>query len=83
MSAVSGNPGSGPHTVTLTYSNTGNTTATAVTLKDLLPAGMTYVATSGRWSGTGATVLTDANNADAQGTGPTVTSTSARPPRTR
>ena len=73
MSAVSGNPGSGPHTITLTYSNTGNTTATAVTLKDLLPAGMTYVATSGRWSGTGATVLTDANNADAQGTGPTVT----------
>jgi len=27
---------------------------------DALPAGMTYVATSGRWSVTGATVLTDA-----------------------
>ena len=73
MSATSGNPGSGPYSITLTYSNTGNTAATVVTLKDLLPAGMAYVATSGRWSGTGATVLTDASNADAQGTGPTVT----------
>ena len=73
MSATSGNPGSGPYSITLTYSNTGNTAATAVTLKDLLPAGMAYVATSGRWSGTGATVLTDADKTDAQGTGPTVT----------
>ena len=72
MSATSGNPGSGPHTITLTYSNTGNTAATNVTLKDPLPAGMTYVAGSARWSGTGATVLTDANNADAQGAGPTI-----------
>lgn len=73
MSATSGNPGSGPHTVTLTYSNTGNTAATQVTLRDVLPSGMTYVAGSARWSGTGSTVLTDASSADAQGSGPTVT----------
>ena len=72
MSATSGNPGSGPYTVTLTYSNTGNTAATNVLLKDPLPAGLVYVANSARWSGTGATVLTDANNADAQGSGPTL-----------
>jgi trimeric autotransporter adhesin len=72
MSATSGNPGSGPFTVTLTYSNTGNSTATNVLIKDPLPAGLAYVAGSARWSGTGATVLTDANAADAQGSGPTV-----------
>lgn len=72
MSAVSGNAGSGPYTVTLTYSNTGNTAATSVTLRDALPAGMTYVANSGRWSATGATILTDASAADVQGASPTV-----------
>ncbi len=72
MSAISGAAGSGPYTVTLTYSNTGNTAATAVTLADALPTGMTYVAGSGRWSVTGAaTVLTDAT-ADLQGTAPTI-----------
>ena len=72
MSAISGAAGSGPYTVTLNYSNTGNTAATGVTLTDALPAGMTYVAGTGRWSVTGAaTVLTDATGA-AQGTGPTI-----------
>ena len=73
MDSGSGLPGSGPHTVTLTYNNSGNTTASAVQIRDLLPAGMTYVAGSARWSASGATVLTDASNSDAQGAGPTIT----------
>jgi trimeric autotransporter adhesin len=70
MSALSGADGSGPYTITLTYTNTGNATASTVNIGDVIPAGMTYVANSGRWSVTGATVLTDANAADAQGTVP-------------
>jgi len=66
----SGNPGTGPYSVTLTYTNTGNDTATAFTIDDLLPAGMSYVPGSGRWSVTGATVLTDSDSTDAQGTAP-------------
>ena len=72
MSAISGaSPSTAPHTITLNYSNTGNTAASNVTLTDALPAGMTYAAGSGRWSVTGTTVLTDATGA-AQGTGPTI-----------
>ena len=70
MSVLSGADGSGPHTITLTYTNTGNATATAVNIGDVIPAGMTYAVNSGRWSTTGATVLSDANAADAQGTAP-------------
>jgi trimeric autotransporter adhesin len=73
MSTAAGLPGSGPHTVTLTYNNSGNTAASSVALRDALPAGMTYVAGSGRWSASGATVLTDASNSDPQGSGPTIT----------
>lgn len=43
---------------TLTYKNTGNTAASNVTLKDILPANVTYVAGSGVWSGS-ATGRTD------------------------
>ena len=73
MSAVSGpSPSAAAQTITLSYNNTGNTAATGVTLSDALPAGMTYVANSGRWSVTGAAfVLTDAP-ADLQGAGPTI-----------
>lgn len=71
MSAVSGATPSSGHTVTLSYNNTGNIAATAVTLTDALPVGMTYVAGSGRWSVTGATVLTDAVDGT-QGTAPTI-----------
>jgi uncharacterized repeat protein (TIGR01451 family) len=54
-------------TITLTYTNTGNATATNVTLNDLIPSGFTYVANSARWSVTGAgTTLTDASNTDSQ-----------------
>ena len=70
MSATSGAAGSGPYTVTLNYSNTGNTAATAVTLNDVLPTGMTYIAGSGLWSVTGATALSDGVALD--GTAPTI-----------
>ena len=44
---------------TLAYSNTGNTTATDVIIRDLLPANVTYVAGSARWSSTAPNPLTD------------------------
>ncbi len=67
ISAPSGAAGSGPYSITLTYRNNGFATATAVTLGDTLPAGMTYVAGSGRWSVSGATALTDAAAGDPAG----------------
>ena len=74
ISASSGTAGSGPYTYTLTYTNTGNSTATAVTLNDALPAGLTYVNGSGRWSVTGTTALSDIGAST--GTAPnTITST--------
>src|SRR3984893_6817198 len=74
VSAASGAAGSGPYTYTLTYTNTGNSTATAVALSDAIPAGMTYVANSGRWSVTGATALSDSGGSS--GSAPnTITST--------
>ncbi len=69
VSAASGAAGSGPYTYTLSYTNTGNNTATAVKLIDAIPTNMTYVAGSGLWSVTGATVLTDTTG-DIQGTSP-------------
>ena len=72
MSAVSGpSPSTAAHTITLSYNNTGNIAASAVTLTDALPVGMTYVAGSGRWSVTGATALSDATG-DLNGTAPTI-----------
>ncbi|MDO9178871.1 MAG: hypothetical protein Q7U16_11260 [Agitococcus sp.] len=58
---------------TLTYTNTGNATATALVVTDTLPVSaspatigtMKYVASSGVWSGGGA--LTDDNTADGTG----------------
>ena len=59
VSAPSGAPGSGPYTYTLSYTNSGNQTASNLYFYDPLPAGITYVPGSGRWSGSGATALTD------------------------
>ena len=56
---TSGLPGTTAIKYTITYTNTGNAAATNFTLTDLLPTGLTYEAGSGRWSVTGATVLTD------------------------
>ncbi|MCP3997382.1 MAG: hypothetical protein GY722_20345, partial [bacterium] len=67
---TSGDPGDTGFTVTIQYQNIGNDTATSLVLTDALPVGMSYVANSGRWSVTGATVLTDADGADLQGTAP-------------
>jgi uncharacterized repeat protein (TIGR01451 family) len=52
-------PNAGPITVTLTYTNRGAATATAVNLEDALPTGMSYIAGTGRWSGSGAIALGD------------------------
>ena len=69
ISTNSGIAGSGPYTVTLTYSNPSTLDASDVTLIDALPDGMTYVPGSGEWSVTGSgAVLTDADKNDAQGT---------------
>ena len=48
---------------TLAYSNTGNTAATDLVLRDVLPANVTYVAGSARWSNTAPTALTDGDDA--------------------
>ena len=66
VSANSGAAGSGPYTYTLTYTNTGNSAGTALTITDVIPTGLTYTAGSARWSVTGSTVLTDASNSDDQ-----------------
>ncbi|WP_394753700.1 beta strand repeat-containing protein [Crenothrix sp.] len=76
MSATTGAPGTSGYTVSLAYTNTGNA-PTPVTLTDVLPAGMTYAANSGRWSVTGATVLTDGTGVDLQGSSPTINYTTS------
>lgn len=48
---------------TLTYQNIGNAPATNVMIEDVLPANVTYVAGSGKWSGS-ATARTDADDAE-------------------
>jgi uncharacterized repeat protein (TIGR01451 family) len=70
LNAPSGNSPSGPYTYTLSYTNSGNATASSLRLTDLIPAGMTYVAGSARWSATGPTVLSDADSSDTHGTAP-------------
>ncbi len=62
LSLASGPSPAGPITVTLSYTNSGTAAATNVQLTDILPAQMVYAAASGRWSVSGATVLTDAND---------------------
>lgn len=69
ISQASGASPSGPHTYTLTYTNAGNAAATNARFTDMVPAGMTYVPGSARWSGF-AGALSDADSADVQGAGP-------------
>lgn len=52
ISVANGLPGTSA-TYTLTYTNTGNSTATAVAITDVIPAGMTFTPGSARWSVTG------------------------------
>lgn len=60
-------PSSGVRTITLSYTNTGNTAANTLVLTDVLAAGFTYETGTGRWSGTGALAMTDANSDDQGG----------------
>jgi hypothetical protein len=68
MSANSGASPSGAYTVTLSYENKGVVAATAVTLTDTLPTGMSYKTGGAYWSEI-TEVLTDASGG-AQGTPP-------------
>ena len=65
--ANSGASPSGPRTITLTYNNTGNDSATNLTILDVIQPGFTYVAGTARWSISGATALTDAAGGDPSG----------------
>lgn len=67
LSVTSGpSPSAGQITVTLSYTNSGTAAASNVELRDVIPAGMTYVAASGTWSGS-ASALTDAAGGDPSG----------------
>ncbi|MFA6961381.1 MAG: hypothetical protein WC205_11570 [Opitutaceae bacterium] len=66
ISVASGLPGTTPVKYTITYTNTGNSASTDVTITDAIPAGMTYVADSARWSVIPSTTLTDDDDADDQ-----------------
>ena len=69
LSRESGPSPGGPLTVTLNYFPCDKARAKVI-ITDLLPAGMHYVAGSGRWTGTGSTPLTDAIvGDDRQGSG--------------
>ncbi|MEO5694031.1 MAG: hypothetical protein ABIQ72_12975 [Usitatibacter sp.] len=68
-------PNAGPILVTLSYTNSGTSPATNVQLTDNLPPDMIYIANSGRWSVSGATVLGD-TGADPAGITYTATLTS-------
>jgi uncharacterized repeat protein (TIGR01451 family) len=65
--AVGPSPSVTARTLSITYTNTGNTAASNVTLADVIPSGFTYVAGSARWSATGSTVLTDAAGGNQSG----------------
>lgn len=64
VSPSSGPAGTTGVQYTIAYTNDSTITATNLVITDLLPQYMTYVADSGRWSGSGATVLDDAAGGD-------------------
>lgn len=70
--SLSSSSGAGGTTVTVTlgYTNSGTAVANSVTILDTLPANMVFVAGSGRWSVSGASVLTEANDGFEQGVTP-------------
>ncbi len=71
LSPTRGASPGGPVTVRLSYSPCDKARS-RLRVRDLLPAGMTYVPGSGRWSGTGAAALTDdVQGDDRQGGGTT------------
>lgn len=70
ISIGSGFPGTDPVQYTLTYTNTGNNTATSFKLVDTVPANMTYNDDSARWSVTGPGVTLSDGTGDTQGTPP-------------
>lgn len=61
VDATSSSPAAREVEYTLAYQNTGNTTATNVTITDVLPAGLTYVTGSATVNGT---AVSDAADAD-------------------
>lgn len=61
ISTLSGLPGT-TVTYTLTYTNTGNSAATAFTLTDVIPTFMSYVDGSAKWSVFPAAALSDASD---------------------
>lgn len=65
--ASGASPNGGPLYVILEYTNSGTIPADGLVLNDPLPAGWIYVPGSGRWSGSGATALTDAAGGDPAG----------------
>jgi uncharacterized repeat protein (TIGR01451 family) len=67
ISATTGASPSGPYTVTLTYTNTGNSAASNLLLTDLIPTGFEYYPGNAHWSVSGATTLTDAAGGDPAG----------------
>jgi uncharacterized repeat protein (TIGR01451 family) len=67
QSQSTGAPGTTPVTFRLTYTNSGNATATNFVITDALDAGFAYVAGTGRWNVSGATALTDAVAGDPAG----------------
>ena len=63
-------PAGGTRTYTLTYTNSGSTSSGPLTVTDNLPANVTYVAGTGRWSNSGGTALTDASTTTPDPTDP-------------
>ena len=60
-------PNAGPLFVILEYTNSGTVQGDNLLITDALPSGWLYVPGSGRWSGSGATALTDAAAGDPSG----------------